>query len=726
MTPEQQSNWLRVPGWLTAMLIGPVVSCCALAQAASPVTFVLPPAQQAQFGAVASDPTIRPFITPGVPAGVFLSWSVDLQGNGRPDSVLCHGTFPPDPKVKQPCRVLRPQLDGAVLDVTRKLFGNGALPSVEHPRGFVTGDFNGDGRADIFVAAHGYDTAPFDGEINLLLLSNPNGTYSDRSSTLPQEPDFSHSACAADVNGDGRLDIFVNNLDGPVVPGPYFLLGNGDGTFTQTRAGLPASIVRTVGSAPPDRSLACGFVDADGDGYPDLLLGAWGPVQSANSFIYFNDGTGDFIKRPRVTLPTGPLGATTTVHSISPLDIDRDGRPDLIVMSINNAPPPGLVEGFALQVLINKGGGAFADETAARLGIGPSVSRTTGPYCTFIRLADFNGDGWEDFYCNTNNWSNTEPCIWMNQRNGSWVGIATAALPPVLNCNGMNAVDFDADGRPDLMLAGSNQDADIFYGSYLNRTPRSMPSAPIIRPAIADDGRAAIFFTAPFGSGTSPITGYIATCSTGTAASVRQTSGASSPLIVTGLTNGKLYTCSVRTQTATGSGLASESVMVRPSAGLHTVIEFYNTALDHFFITANPVEQIAVASGSAGSSWSPTGVRFNAGGSSQVCRFYGSVSPGPNSHFYTIDPAECQALKELQAATPATQKRWNFESTDFSSAMASGGQCAAGMVPVYRAYNDGFVMGLDSNHRITSNASAYQAQVAKGWKGEGVVMCAPG
>ena len=266
MTPEQQSNWLRVPGWLTAMLIGPVVSCCALAQAASPVTFVLPPAQQAQFGAVASDPTIRPFITPGVPAGVFLSWSVDLQGNGRPDSVLCHGTFPPDPKVKQPCRVLRPQLDGAVLDVTRKLFGNGALPSVEHPRGFVTGDFNGDGRADIFVAAHGYDTAPFDGEINLLLLSNPNGTYSDRSSTLPQEPDFSHSACAADVNGDGRLDIFVNNLDGPVVPGPYFLLGNGDGTFTQTRAGLPASIVRTVGSAPPDRSLACGFVDADGDG----------------------------------------------------------------------------------------------------------------------------------------------------------------------------------------------------------------------------------------------------------------------------------------------------------------------------------------------------------------------------------------------------------------------------------------------------------------------------
>jgi hypothetical protein len=33
--------------------------------------------------------------------------------------------------------------------------------------------------------------------------------------------------------------------------------------------------------------------------------------------------------------------------------------------------------------------------------------------------------------------------------------------------------------------------------------------------------------------------------------------------------------------------------------------------------------------------------------------------------------------------------------------------------------------GIDSNHRITSNLAFYQAQIAEGWSGEGVVMCAP-
>ena len=124
---------------------------------------------------------------------------------------------------------------------------------------------------------------------------------------------------------------------------------------------------------------------------------------------------------------------------------------------------------------------------------------------------------------------------------------------------------------------------------------------------------------------------------------------------------------------------------------------------------------------------SPPGhcVSFNAGGLSQVCRFYGSLSPGPNSHFYTINPVECQFLKDLAATTPGTERRWNFESNDFLSSSPSGQQCASGFVPVYRAYNNGFTRGIDSNHRITANHAAYLAQIAKGWVGEDVVMCAP-
>jgi hypothetical protein len=51
--------------------------------------------------------------------------------------------------------------------------------------------------------------------------------------------------------------------------------------------------------------------------------------------------------------------------------------------------------------------------------------------------------------------------------------------------------------------------------------------------------------------------------------------------------------------------------------------------------------------------------------------------------------------------------------------------CPAGSTPVYRAYNSGFRLGIDSNHRITADRAAIQQVVARGWLDEGVVMCAP-
>jgi N-acetylneuraminic acid mutarotase len=173
-----------------------------------------------------------------------------------------------------------------------------------------------------------------------------------------------------------------------------------------------------------------------------------------------------------------------------------------------------------------------------------------------------------------------------------------------------------------------------------------------------------------------------------------------------------------------GGGIINSLDSVEQYEPDQAVVEFYNSGLDNFFITAGLAEQTAIAGGSAGPGWSVTG-GFNVGGASQVCRFYGSITPGPNSHFYTIDPVECQSLKDIQASTPDTEKRWNFESLDFSSTIPTAGQCPAGTVPVYRVYNDGFARGVDSNHRITTSQAAYQAQIAKGWKGEGVVMCAP-
>ena len=49
----------------------------------------------------------------------------------------------------------------------------------------------------------------------------------------------------------------------------------------------------------------------------------------------------------------------------------------------------------------------------------------------------------------------------------------------------------------------------------------------------------------------------------------------------------------------------------------------------------------------------------------------------------------------------------------------------AGLVPVFRAYNNGFARGVDSNHRITSSQAAIADAIQRGWISEGVVMCTP-
>jgi len=171
------------------------------------------------------------------------------------------------------------------------------------------------------------------------------------------------------------------------------------------------------------------------------------------------------------------------------------------------------------------------------------------------------------------------------------------------------------------------------------------------------------------------------------------------------------------------------AAMAAAIAAQAAVIEFYNPDLDNFFITADPVEQAFVDTGAVGR-WQRTGNSFAAGGPSQVCRFGGNsnINPatgtfyGPNSHFYTADANECAGLKAIY--TP-TAKSWKFESNDFLTTPAVNGTCPGSLVPVYRAYNNGFARGVDSNHRITSNRDAYLQTVAAGSIGEGVVMCAP-
>ena len=171
--------------------------------------------------------------------------------------------------------------------------------------------------------------------------------------------------------------------------------------------------------------------------------------------------------------------------------------------------------------------------------------------------------------------------------------------------------------------------------------------------------------------------------------------------------------------------------MLSPS-GDNVAVEYYNVNLDHYFVTATAFEQSSVETGGAGPGWFRTGDTFRTlaggatnGGAKPVCRFYGSQFPGPNSHFYTINPAECQGLKDLQAIQPANRPRWNYEGIAFASFVTASGACPAGTTPVYRYYNNGFPT-RDSNHRFVTDSTVTPFMLSQGWTFEGVAFCAPG
>jgi hypothetical protein len=422
-------------------------------------------AQTLTFIAGPSGVIVDQTISTGTPHGGVLNFiSADLKGDGRRDLLLGIGSYPPLGKQTLPMRVLRPNAAGTgLVDVTRQLFGNGALPSSQHPREFAIADFNRDGKPDIFVAAHGYDADPFDGERNLLVMSNGDGTYTDRSSLLPSAPDFSHCVAVGDVNGDGFLDIYVGNVYGSDRVSPYFLMGRADGGFDQVTATLPASLLDTTGN---DRYHVALLTDLDGDGFPDLVLGTTG-YAAPDSIVLFNDGKGDFTKRARVTLPRGAFGGVATTDDILDMDVNGDGKMDLIVLSTQSGALQD--QGAAVQVLINQGKGVFTDESTARLGA--SASRTDGNWWTFLRPADIDGDGLMDFYAaGYGGNGGGVAMIWLNRGNGTFQSFNRGALFPN-ETSPLEVVDVDGDGRLDFATAFVNGDGNLQYRTWLNRTP---------------------------------------------------------------------------------------------------------------------------------------------------------------------------------------------------------------------------------------------------------------
>lgn len=161
-------------------------------------------------------------------------------------------------------------------------------------------------------------------------------------------------------------------------------------------------------------------------------------------------------------------------------------------------------------------------------------------------------------------------------------------------------------------------------------------------------------------------------------------------------------------------------------------VEFYNAALDDYFVTASPGE-ISDLDHGVHKGWVRSGLRFLVytdpsvapAGVQPVCRFYVAPAFG-DSHFYSASPAECAATAQKFAA------QWVYESAAVFYILlpdAVTGTCPAGSKGIFRFVNN--ANGL--HHRYTEEVDVRDSTIQDGgWTQEGYgtppdapVMCSP-
>lgn len=212
----------------------------------------------------------------------------------------------------------------------------------------------------------------------------------------------------ADANADERIDIYLCREKAGM------LLVSGGGTLEDMAAALH---LRTG-------SRSAAWADYNGDGYPDVLLGA---------LKLFTNVGGGFREDSRL-LPAPPPGDAACAAWI---DFNGDGLPDV------------LAAGAGLRLLQNSGKGPawFVDATE-KAGLAAKEFAAAGGS---ILAFDYDGDGYTDFFCDQG-----AGVLAHNERNGTFRAVTGTGLElgrPGYRC-GLAAGDMDGDGRLDVFVPG--------------------------------------------------------------------------------------------------------------------------------------------------------------------------------------------------------------------------------------------------------------------------------
>lgn len=249
-----------------------------------------------------------------------------------------------------------PQTDQTVVGAAGKVSFRPAVPyttSGYNPYSVAVADLNGDGKLDLVVANEQQSKSDSQGSISVM-LGKGNGTF-HAAVNYSSGGESAYSISVADVNGDGKLDLVVANgcFGSDCSTGSVgVLLGNGNGTFKKVVT------YRSGAASVFGAHVAIG--DLNGDGKPDLAVANTGPGCGngcPEGLIGVLLGNGDGTFKKAKTYRTGGFDA---IGWVAIADVNGDKKPDLVVANYcatECSYPP--VEG-SIGVLLGKGNGTFA------------------------------------------------------------------------------------------------------------------------------------------------------------------------------------------------------------------------------------------------------------------------------------------------------------------------------------------------------------------------------
>jgi signal transduction histidine kinase len=349
----------------------------------------------------------------------------DLTGDGRPDLfIVCFRSLNR--------LFVNGGPDSAFTDATilSRLGGNLSPRGIRNLElGVLAADLDNTGRPNLVVTGWTGTTR--------LYRNEGRGVFRDRTGDLHLPPDADANACAAaDVDNDGRLDLFFTDEHGT----NRLMMNRGNGSFEE--AGPECGLASVGGSQ------AAAFGDVDRDGDADLAVANW--FRPAD--LYRNDGQGRFSRvhpGPDVfRLPSRTNGALFA-------DMDNDGRPDLLFSDRDGG------------VRLLKNGTAAGDTAWTFRDITAGSGLILDRPAYGLVAADLDQDGSLDLLVTC---IGPDVCF-LNNGNGTFRAAAEERLPAGGSrgySTGAAAADWDGDGDLDLCIANKDTFAWLFTNPVSN------------------------------------------------------------------------------------------------------------------------------------------------------------------------------------------------------------------------------------------------------------------